>query len=344
MLTIRSQGDASIELLLKEIEDFSSAGERCFLCGKSLLSGDYTQEHIIPRWAQRRYDLWDQHMVLVNGTSIPYRNLTVPCCDECNKYRLKPIEDSISQTVDLGKKAVEQLGQMTIFLWLGKLLYGLLYKELTLLLNRADPSAGTIITPELIERYRTHRFFLQQVRQVVECIDFCPGSIHVFSMQKMPQPILEWDFCDNIDTMFVGCRAGRTAFFASLGDGGAEQSMAAHFSSIADIDLHPIQFREICAMVCYRSTLQTRIPKYFTIEGRPHKVRQLPLGGLWLKPYFEDWDMDVYAQYLAFYMGVRIEHLRLPSGEVKTWLYDSDWSPRFIDFEKYPEIPDNIVG
>jgi hypothetical protein len=343
MLTMDTEDDDSIEQLLEEIEDFSSAKERCFLCGKSLLSGDYTQEHIVPRWAQRRYDLWDQRIVLLNGTSIPYRNLTVPCCDECNKYRLKPIEDSISQTVDLGKRAVEQLGQMTIFLWLGKLLYGFLYKELTLLLNRADPTVGTIITPQLIEHYRTHRFFLQQVRQMVECVDFCPGSIHVFSMQKMPRPVLEWDFCDNIDTMFVGCRVGRTAFFASLGDGGAEQSMAPHFADIADLDLHPIQFREICAMVCYRSTLRTRTPKYFTIQGRPHKVHQQPLGGLWLKPYFEEWEMDVYIKYLAFYLGVGVEHLRLPSGDVKSWLYDGNWNPRFIDFAEYPEIPRNIL-
>jgi hypothetical protein len=343
VLTIGKEGDESMEQLLREIADFSSPGEHCFLCGKSLLSGDYTQEHIIPRWAQQRYDLWNQQIVLVNRTCIPYRNLTVPCCAECNKYRLKPIEDSISQTVDLGKRAVAQLGEMTIFLWLGKLLYGLLYKELTLLLNRADPKAGTIITPEVIERYRDHRFFLQQVRQIVECVDFCPGSIHLFSMQKMPQPVLEWDFCDNVDTMFIGCRAGRTAFIASLGDGGAEQAMAPLFAGIADVDLHPIQFREICATVCYRSTLRTRIPKHITVQGQPHKVHQMPLGGFSLKPYFEEWDIDTYAKYLAFYLGVEVKHVRLPSGEVKTWLYDGKWNPRFIDFSEYPGLPGNII-
>lgn len=336
MLTLGKHDNNSLGQLLKEIEDFSSVKERCFLCGKSILRGHYTQEHVVPRWAQRRYDLWDQHIVLLNGTSIAYRNLTVPCCDDCNKYRLKPIEDSLSQTVDLGKRSVEQLGQMVIFIWLGKMLYGLLYKELTLLLNRADPAAGTIISPKLIQRYKTHRFFLQQVREVVDCVNFCPGSIHVFSMQKLPQPALEWDFCDNIDTMFVGCRVGRTAFVASLGDGGAEQSMEAHFANIANLHLHPVQFREICAMVSYRSTLQTRTPKYITIQGEPHKVHQQPLGGFSLKPYFEEWEMNVYAKYLAFYLGVSVEQVLLPSGEVKTWLYDQYSNPRFIDFAKYP--------
>ena len=330
--------------LLKEIEEFASAKQSCFLCGKSLLLGDYTQEHIVPRWAQRRYDLWDQQMVLLNQTCIPYRHLTVPCCDDCNKYRLKPIEDSLSQTVNMGKKAVEKLGKMVVFLWLGKILYGLLYKELTLLLDRSDPSSETIITPEIIEHYRMHRFFLQQVRQIVDCVDFCPGSIHVFLMQGLRDPRLEWDFCDNIDTMFVGCRAGRTAFVGSLADGGAEQSMEAHFHDIADLDLHPIQFREICAMVCYRSTLATRTPKYFVIQGHPHKAHQLPLGGFSFKPYFEEGDMETYAKYLAHYLGENVQQVYQAPNKVLTWLHDNNGNPRFLSFSEHPVVPKNIGG
>ncbi len=158
MITIYPKNNDEIESLIKSLEEFSAAKYRCFLCGKELFSGGYTQEHIIPRWAQKRYQLWDQQLVLLNQTSIPYRQLTVPCCDECNKYRLKPIEDSLSQTVEQGKDAVRMLGDKTIFIWLGKILYGLLYKELTLLLDRSDPLAGTIITPDILQRYRNASF------------------------------------------------------------------------------------------------------------------------------------------------------------------------------------------
>ncbi len=190
MITIGTEDNDTLEQLLDEIGDFSSPTAKCFLCGKSLLAGNYTREHVVPTWAQRRYNLWDQHVVLLNGTRLPYRNLTVPCCDDCNKYRLKPIEDSLCMTVDHGGQSVEQLGKMVLFLWLGKILYGLLYKELTLLLDRSDPSQGTIVTPEILDRYKMHRFFLQQVRQTIECVDFCPASVHVFTMQKLPMPAL----------------------------------------------------------------------------------------------------------------------------------------------------------
>lgn len=336
--------NTDLDQLLKDLENFSSAKQRCFLCGKDLILGDYTQEHIIPKWVQKRYNLWDQQLVLLNQTSIPYRLLTVPCCDDCNKYRLKPIEDSLSHTVDRGKKAVEQLGRNILFLWLSKILYGLLYKELTLLLDRSDPTAGTIITTDILDRYRMHRLFLQQVREIIECVDFCPGSIHIFSIQKMPSPILEWDFCDNVDTMFIACRLGRTALIANLADGGAEQTMELQFTDIANMDLHPIQFREICAIVSYRSTLATRTPKNFIIEGKPHKAYQLPLGGFSLKPYFLDWDPETYSKYLAYFLGEKSNFFFKPPDKVLTWLHDDNGNPRFMNFSEFPVILKNIGG
>ena len=344
MITTHQNDKNDLEALIKSLEEFSAAKYRCFLCGKELFSGDYTQEPIIPQWAQKRYQLWDQHLVLLNETSIPYRQLTVPCCDECNRNRLKPVEDSLSQAVERGREAVKQLGHKILFIWLGKILYGLLYKELTLLVDRSDPSAGSIITPDIIQRYRMHRFFLQQVKDVVECVDFCPGSIHIFSAQELPDKRFEWDFCDNVDTMFIGCRAGKTALISCLADGGAEQSMEPQFSDISNIDLHPIQIREICAIVSYRSTLATRTPKHLLVDGNPHKACQVPLGGFSTKPYFEGWDDKAYSKYLAVYLGEKENHFFQPPDKVMTWLRDERGNPRFIDFKDFPVLPENIVG
>jgi hypothetical protein len=72
MITLHPNGRDEFESLIKSLEEFSAAKFRCFLCGKALFAGDSTQEHIIPRWAQKRYELWDQHLVLLNQTSIPY--------------------------------------------------------------------------------------------------------------------------------------------------------------------------------------------------------------------------------------------------------------------------------
>jgi len=331
-----SKPEPNLEELLGRLGSLASPRETCFLCGRSLLEGDYTEEHVIPKWAQNRYELWNQEFILLNRTSIPYRQLTVPCCNDCNRHRLKPIEDSVSQTVERGRDAVLSLGHKVLFLWLGKIFYGILYKELSLLLDRSDPNGQTIITPEIVDRYRTHRFFLQQARESIELVDFCPGSIFVFQMQGLPRKELEWDLTDNVNTMFIGCRVGRVALFASLGDGGAQQGYEEAYQDIDPLELHPIQFRELCAHFSYRSTLATRTPKYMTMQGSPHEVHQMPLAGLSTKPLFDDWDMETYAKFLAFYIGEDVCDLYLPPNKVMTWLHDEKGNPRFISFKDYP--------
>ena len=54
--------------------------DSCFLCGKECETK--TAEHIFPKWLQHKYDLWNKKLIVTNDTKIPYRNLTVPCCEK----------------------------------------------------------------------------------------------------------------------------------------------------------------------------------------------------------------------------------------------------------------------
>jgi hypothetical protein len=68
-----------LSALRNPYEQLQTGANRCFLCG-SHLGEARTQEHIFPKWLQRRYDLLDQRIDLLNGTGIPYRQMKVPCC------------------------------------------------------------------------------------------------------------------------------------------------------------------------------------------------------------------------------------------------------------------------
>lgn len=330
--------------LIARLSDFSGARNRCFLCGHSIEAGNYTDEHVVPAWAQRRHDLWNQQLTLLNGTGLFYRNLTVPCCDECNGTHLKPLEDTLAQTVDVGVDAVRAIDRNLLFLWLGKIFYGILFKELQLLADRADPAAGTILTPEDIDRYRMHRFFLQQARDRVRLLDFEPGSVFVFPMQNLPSRRMEWDLVDNIDTMFIGVRVGKVGFLAALADGGAQQLYEQHFDDIRDLPLHPLQFRELCAYVSYSSSLATRTPKYVIMGSQPHSVLQMPLGGLSLKPLFEGWDSEIYGRFLSFYTGQPFEQMFAPPNMNWTCVYNEQQQPRFLSFDEAPIMPRDPMG
>ena len=317
----------------------SFAPDTCFLCASSLNEVEASSEHIFPRWLQKRFDLWNQELVLLNRTTIPYRQLTVPCCADCNKYRLQPIETSVSQAVEKGPNALRGLGDKVLFLWLGKIFYGILYKELFLLLERSGDDGVTIATQDMLKAYETHLFFLQQARGKVEFVDFCPGSIFVFSTQKLKNKRFQWDFCDNIDTMFIGIRMGEVGVIGVLGDGGAQLHYHDDYKEIMDLPLHPFQFRELCAHFAYRATRATRIPKYITIQDTPHKVFQMPLGGFSAKPLFEDWELPVYLKFLAFYTGYSEEDCFHPPDAILTFLHDESAKAKYLDFTKYPYLP-----
>src|ERR1700688_551596 len=64
----------------------------CFLCGRGLTPKNRSDEHVIPKWAQNRFSLWNQKMMLLNETHIRYRSLTIPCCCEYNTVHLHPSE------------------------------------------------------------------------------------------------------------------------------------------------------------------------------------------------------------------------------------------------------------
>lgn len=316
------------------LANLDDPSERCFLCATRLSAENQTQEHIIPSWAQSRYKLADQRLTLLNQTQIPYRQLTVPCCDDCNRSRLRPIEDAMSSAVDEGKIAVDRLGATVPFLWLSKILYGLLYKEMTLLQDRSSASAGRIVEPAFLQHYQSLRLFLQQARGLVKPVGFSPGSIFTFKMQPLSRKEFRWDFCDDIMTLFVGCRVGSVGLIGVLGDGGAQQEVVREHADFQDLELHPIQFRELCAQFLYRSMLLNRTPKYSTVASETSTLTvQMPLGGFLRKPLFEEWVPEDYARVLDHLTGAGMNFLFKPPDEVWTWLRDEAGKPNYLRFE-----------
>lgn len=329
------------EIILPEL--FNAVGNRnfgedvCFLCGCELTGGNRTREHVIPLWAQQRFKLLDQRIILLNGTEIPYRQLTVPCCFECNNIHLKPIEDEMSEAVLIGPKAVESIGQNKLFIWLSKIFYGLLYKELFLQYERNNPQTNDTITdPEMLMEFQMLHYFLQSARTHMEFREFFPASIMVFETQQPLEPQLQWDFHDSLQYMFISCRMGNVGILASLMDGGANSYMSHHLDYVKGLKLHPLQFRELVGMVHYKATLFNRTPKYMIVEGDPIQVIQNPLGGFSTKPIFNDWESETYAHILSQFTGAPLEIIYNPPNHVMTWLRKADGSLNHMPFEQYP--------
>jgi hypothetical protein len=96
-----------------------------------------TVEHVIPKWLQNHFDLFDQKLELWNGTTIPYRQAVVPACLRCNGKRFSPLESRIREG---------RASQRDYYLWALKISYCLGHKDTSLLLDRANPDAGPLLS------------------------------------------------------------------------------------------------------------------------------------------------------------------------------------------------------
>ena len=134
--------------------------DHCFVCDEILTQKNSTEEHIYPKWLQRKFNLYNQEINLLNGTFINYRNLKVPCCKHCNQTMSEAIEKPMERAVNGGYEEFVNLNRKIVFQWLNKLSYGMLYKETMLLRDRRNKESGAIVSQELLNELHMKYIFL----------------------------------------------------------------------------------------------------------------------------------------------------------------------------------------
>jgi hypothetical protein len=133
--------------------------ESCFLCGKEC--DLKSVEHIFPKWLQHKYNLWDKKLTISNGTQIPYRLLTVPCCSKCNNVHLSQMEEKFRTLLENSFENLDIEDEKIIFQWTAKILYATRYKKLSLQVNRTKPNLVKILSRTELESYSTLHLSLQ---------------------------------------------------------------------------------------------------------------------------------------------------------------------------------------
>ena len=325
--------------LFKAVSTRTFGPDICFLCGIKLNIENRSDEHVIPKWAQDRFNLWNQHLTLLNRTVIPYKSLKVPCCLKCNNEYLQPIESEISEATKRGIKSIKSVDHHNIFLWLGKIFYGILYKELFLNIDRTNPATGPISTPELLQQYEMHHFFIQSSRVPMEFVNFHPASILLFETMEPDGSENQWDFRDGLASLFISCRIGKVGIIAVLQDSGTITESFNNIESYSKglvFPLHPIQFKELSAEILYKSLLFNRTPKYFINLDDIIRVRQIPLQGMSPKPLYDDWEFGIYAEILADFLQFPVDTIYKGGDRVMSWLRDDNGNLRQISFKQMP--------
>jgi hypothetical protein len=74
------------KILLFGLQDFLdniAKGDCCFICGANPGSKQFNDEHVIPDWILRKFNLHSKFINLPNGTRFNYGQYKVPCCEYC---------------------------------------------------------------------------------------------------------------------------------------------------------------------------------------------------------------------------------------------------------------------
>ncbi len=245
-------------------------GGQCFACGGDPTTG--LGEHIIPLWAQHRFDLLDKKLSLLNGTLIPYRKLTVPCCQKCNGGFLSNIEQEIIKF--LQKPDFNNLSVRYAFgRWLCKIFIGILVKETTLLFDRSDPSKGSIISHDFLEEFTQAQFILQSARKRTIFHSLHgphPFTIYMYRIEP-DDDFGEFDFSTNLAGQSIAVRLGGVGV-VFVNDGGLQYEVGP--KGPLNLDgrrLHPLQFSEVSARIHYKAALRDATHLYTSFET-PHEL------------------------------------------------------------------------
>jgi len=253
----------------------SALRETCFLCNSM---DRITQEHVFPKWLQNRYELWNQQIVLKNGTRIPYRNLTIPCCEECNGTYLSQIENAVRHGVETNDISELESISDSLFIWLYKIMYGIRYKEMFLPNDRANPEAGRIVDPNTLAAHDSYTIFPLFAKGMVAFDGFTPYSLFVFKIQRRDK--IKNFYASEPYKMWVAILLNDIGIVASFQDDGYIAKDVANASVLQGQTLLTIsQFADFASYVLFLKARMVMLPNYLvSTDGTKYVFRiQTPL-------------------------------------------------------------------
>lgn len=208
------------------IHDRTYSEKHCFYCG-TLLRGKGTKEHVFPKWLQEKFKLQHKTIHLLNGTTIRYSDLTVPCCGPCNNVHLSKLENKIKRVLFEQPVSVARREAADLFTWAIKILLGVLYRERLLRRDRRSNNSEPILPQDLWDSFQLSHFFVQRLRVPIEFSTLesnvnhtIPGSVFVFDLQSPDRIDTQFDFRDDIVHLCVFMRLASRGLLA-VADGGA---------------------------------------------------------------------------------------------------------------------------
>ena len=312
--------------------------DTCFLSGQPVGPADTVP--VFADWLLARYQLADRPIQLLDQRTVRMGDLRLPA-GPAARQRIAELESRVEAASLEGPNALRALGDDTLFLWLGKMFYGIFITEL---LNEFEP----LIKPKyplaenaaLVRRFQAFFQLLQGLRVPTEYADFVPGSVFVLEADPA-EDVMPFEYDDDLNTLVFSIKLGKTVLVACLVDIGLIGQAMRKVYADARRPLHPVQLAEFKARVYYAAHLLSIVPDIYPRHPRPGDTTLVfdalldDVAGV----IFNPWENSAYTQALAEMWQrwhISLAAIVAKPAEPLTLLYSPDGSPR--ELKHWPPV------
>ncbi|EGV42586.1 hypothetical protein BZARG_1845 [Bizionia argentinensis JUB59] len=267
------------------------------------LSGALTNENItvFPQWLMDHFKLGDERIEMMDkAKTYNYSDLKLPCTSEV-KIAFEALDVKVQAAYKNGFEGMASLDEELLFQWSGRMVYGLLYYEMTYerdrLLKRGEEFE---LSSALKERFGHFHLMLQSLIEPITFVGKKPWTIAVFPL-KYSADI--FSYRDDAINLMLQFGVNGFGFIACLQDNGViGEKQKEILDKMEGHVLHPVQFEELYARFHYSDYILQYKPNY-KVESRDTGITiEVDTDGK--EPIFGFWDENIFAQLLSNYWQV----------------------------------------
>ena len=297
--------DMAGNVLLFSWNDFVESiceGPCCFVCGRQPYGTKFNEEHIVPNWVLRTFNLHKRRVKLSNGNEHQYGTYTVPCCKYCNSEMARCLEDTMSMLVSQGADAIQDHiaseGGLIPFTWMALVFLKLHLKDRRLRYHLDRRKGNEPISANYTWVHMHHLHALARAFHIPSTVlPEAVGSMFVF-------PIIEEGIRDTFDmltfteaqTLYI--RLGKTGIVAVFDDSCAASNRVRWLVERIDASVSWMQAREIAVHFAMANLDLENRPLFWTIADKQNGMAVIG-GTTDHVPRFRKFDRSSFGELMA---------------------------------------------
>lgn len=299
------------KILFFSLQDFLDKiikADCCFICGAAPGTKEFNDEHIVPNWVLKKFNLHREFITLPNKTKFRYDQYTVPCCRDCNTdlgrtYEV-PLSELLSKSYEEISAEIAKNNALVhlLFKWVSLIYLKTHLKDKNLLANRDKRQESEYISDHYYWEDFHHIHCIARSHYTKADINKnVYGTVYI-----VPAIITDryggFDYVDSQMGKTVMLKLGEFCIIANLNDACAGLSMFQKQMQKINGKLSPFQLREIVAHLNFINVNLTNRPIFRSVITPPFTYQIIAEIPKVLKLLDKaDWTISV-GQFLRLYV------------------------------------------